>query len=32
MLDLLFIGLTLLFWGITLGLLTLCDRLMEEKP
>lgn len=32
MLDLLFIGLTLFFWVITLGLLTVCDHLMEAKP
>ena len=32
MLDLFFIVLTLLFWGITFGVLTLCERLMEAKP
>ena len=32
MLDLFFVILTLLFWGLTLALLTLCDRLMEDKP
>ncbi len=32
MLDLFFIGLTLVFWAITWGLMTLCDRLMEAKP
>ena len=31
MLDLFFIGLTLLFWGITFGVLSLCERLMEDK-
>jgi len=32
MLDLFFIVLTLLFWGITWGILNLCERLMEDKP
>ena len=32
MLDLFFIGLTLLFWAVTWGLLIVCDRLMEDKP
>jgi len=32
MLDLLFVGLTLLLWAIAWGLLTICDRLMESKP
>ncbi len=32
MLDLFFIGLTLLLWAITWGLLIVCDRLREDKP
>jgi len=31
MLDLLFIGLTLVLWAITWGLLIVGDRLMEDK-
>jgi hypothetical protein len=30
--DLLYIGLTLLFLALTLGLIEVCDRLMEGKP
>ncbi len=29
--DILFIGLTLLFFALTFGLLAICDRLMENK-
>ncbi len=29
--DLLFIGLTLLFFTVTLGLVKVCERLMENK-
>jgi len=29
--DLIYIGLTLLFFAITFGLIVVCERLMEEK-
>jgi hypothetical protein len=29
--DLLFIGLTVLFFALTLGLIKVCERLMEDK-
>ena len=29
--DLLFIGLTILFFSLTLGLVKVCERLMENK-
>ncbi|MBK9006491.1 MAG: hypothetical protein CNIPEHKO_02412 [Anaerolineales bacterium] len=29
--DILFVGLTLLFFALTFGLLAICDRLMENK-
>lgn len=29
--DLLYIGLTLLFLGLTYGLIRVCERLMEDK-
>jgi hypothetical protein len=29
--DLLFIGLTVLFFALTYGLIIVCERLMEEK-
>lgn len=29
--DLLYIGLTLLFFWLTLGLIRVCERLMEDK-
>ena len=29
--DLLFIGLTILFFTLTLGLVNVCERLMENK-
>jgi hypothetical protein len=29
--DLLFIGLTLLFFALTYGFVVVCERLMEEK-
>jgi hypothetical protein len=29
--DLIYIGLTLLFFALTLGLIKVCERLMEEK-
>jgi len=29
--DLLFIGLTILFFALTLGLIQICERLMEDK-
>lgn len=29
--DLLFIGLTILFFALTLGLIKVCERLMENK-
>jgi len=32
MLDLLYVGLTLLFFTLTYGLITVCERLMEDKP
>jgi len=30
--DLLFIGLTVLFFALTYGLVKVCERLMENKP
>jgi hypothetical protein len=30
--DLVFLGLTLLFFAVTFGLVVACERLMEEKP
>jgi len=32
MADLVYIGLTLLFFFLTYGLIVICERLMEEKP
>ncbi len=29
--DLIYIGLTVLFFALTLGLIKVCERLMEEK-
>jgi len=29
--DLLYIGLTILFFALTLGLIRVCERLMEDK-
>lgn len=29
--DILFVGLTLLFFALTFGLLAICDNLMENK-
>jgi len=31
MADLIYIGLTLLFFALTYGLIVVCERLMEEK-
>jgi hypothetical protein len=31
MTDLIYIGLTLLFFALTYGLIVVCDRLMEDK-
>jgi hypothetical protein len=31
MADLLYVGLTLIFLGLTWGFITLCERLMEDK-
>ena len=30
--DLIYIGLTLLFFALTYGLIVVCERLMEDKP
>ncbi len=30
--DLLYLGLTLLFFVLTYGLIIVCERLMEDKP
>ena len=30
--DLLYVGLTVLFFALTLGLIWVCERLMEDKP
>jgi hypothetical protein len=30
--DLLYVGLTVLFFALTLGLIRVCERLMEDKP
>jgi hypothetical protein len=30
--DLLYLGLTILFFALTYGLIVVCERLMEEKP
>jgi hypothetical protein len=32
MIDLIFIGLTLLFFTLTLGLIKVCEQLIENKP
>ena len=32
MADLLFLGLTLLFFALTFGLIFVCERLMEDRP
>ena len=32
MADLIYIGLTLLFFALTYGLIVVCARLMEDKP
>jgi hypothetical protein len=32
MIDLIFIGLTLLFFTLTLGLIKVCEWLIENKP
>jgi hypothetical protein len=30
--DLLYVGLTVLFFALTLGLIRVCERLMEDEP
>jgi hypothetical protein len=30
--DLIYIGLTVLFFALTFGLIAVCERLMEDKP
>jgi hypothetical protein len=30
--DLIYVGLTLLFFALTYGLIVVCERLMEDKP
>ena len=30
--DLIYIGLTVLFFALTYGFIVVCERLMEEKP
>ena len=30
--DLLYVGLTVLFFALTLGFIRICERLMEDKP
>jgi hypothetical protein len=30
--DLLYLGLTVLFFALTYGLIKVCERLMEDKP
>ena len=30
--DLLYVGLTVLFFALTLGLIKVCERLMGDKP
>jgi hypothetical protein len=30
--DLIYVGLTLLFFVVTYGFIVVCERLMEEKP
>jgi hypothetical protein len=30
--DLIYLGLTVLFFLLTLGFIVVCERLMEEKP
>jgi hypothetical protein len=30
--DLIYIGLTALFFALTYGLIVVCERLMEDKP
>ena len=32
MADLVFVGITVLFVALTLGLIKVCERLMEDKP
>ena len=32
MADLVYVGLTLLFFALTYGLIVICERLMEDKP
>ena len=32
MADLVYIGITLLFFALTYGLIVVCERLMEDKP
>lgn len=32
MIDLIYVGLTLLFFALSYGLIVVCDRLMEDKP
>jgi hypothetical protein len=32
MTDLLYLGLTVLFFALTYGLIVVCERLMEDKP
>jgi hypothetical protein len=30
--DLIYVGLTVLFFALTYGLIVVCERLMEDKP
>jgi hypothetical protein len=30
--DLIYVGLTMLFFALTYGLIVVCERLMEDKP
>jgi hypothetical protein len=30
--DLIYLGLTIAFFGLTWGLVVMCERLMEEQP
>ena len=30
--DLLYVGLTILFFALTFGFIKVCERLMEDKP
>jgi hypothetical protein len=32
MIDLIYVGLTVLFFALTYGLIVVCERLMEDKP